>query len=1502
MEFFHMLQTKFLNLQAILLIIFVIIMPLPIFCASNNNNLLPNFPVAKPNCADRCGDISIPFPFGTTENCYYNSTYLVTCNTDFNPPKLFLQKSILEVTDISLDGRLKVLNFISHACYDQNGRRTSVIDTYLRLPIIYTISITANKFIVVGCNSIGYIQGEQFDRNYTTGCVAMCYREDDLAEESCAGVGCCQTNIPKYIRTANLTLRSSFSEDSECAYAFLVEESAFKLSLQTRTNLRNATVLPIVVDWAIGNGTCEEAQKDTSSTYACKSLHSKCHEPDNGYGYRCSCKEGYQGNPYLEDSCKDIDECRDPTQNDCEAHALCVNTPGNFTCVCPKGYTGDGIKGSKGCTRGESIRRESVIYKLASGIAVGIILVMLIICWLYIELKRRNSSKTKQKFFLQNGGILLQEKLTSREKSSDMAVIFSSSELIKATNNFHTSMIIGQGGYGVVYKGCLTDKRIVAIKKSKEVDPNQIDQFINEVIVLSQINHRNVVKLLGCCLETQSPLLVYEFISNGTLFEYIHSMPRTHSFDWKMRLKIATETAGVLSYLHSAASTPIIHRDVKSANILLDHTFTVKVADFGASRLVPLDQTQLSTMVQGTFGYLDPEYMQTNQLTEKSDVYSFGVVLVELLTGRKALSYDKPEEERNLANFFLSILKQELLFRVLDDDIVWGGNREQIVEVASLAKGCLNVKGEDRPSMKEVAMELEGLRLGGKHSWEQTEHNEEKIEMESLLGEGVNGLDSVYTKLLNLGLVILLIMGLPTFCASNNNNLLPNFPVAKPNCADRCGDISIPFPFGTTENCYYNSTYLVTCNTTFNPPKLFLMKSNVEVTDTSLDGQLKVMNFISHECYAQNGSRTSSFDTWIRLTIGYTVNNTANKFTILGCDSSGFISGMLTDRIYTTGCITMCYGEEDVAEASCTGLGCCQSFIPRNVRSANVSLSSYYNNTYVWKYNKCNYAFLVEERAFNFSLETRTNLNPRTRLPMVVDWAIGHGTCKEAQNDTSSTYACKSPHSECYNPNNGDGYRCRCKEGYQGNPYLEDGCKDIDECSDPTRHDCEQICVNTPGSFKCDCRKGYTSDGIKGSKGCTHVESVRGESVVYKLALGISLGIIIALLFIWWLYMRLKKRKSSKMRQMFFLQNGGILLQEKLTKREQSSDMAMIFSSTELNKATNNFHNSMIIGQGGYGVVYKGYLTDKRIVAIKKSKEVDPTQIDQFINEVIVLSQINHRNVVKLLGCCLETQTPLLVYEFISNGTLFEYIHNMPRTHSFDWKMRLKIATETAGVLSYLHSAASTPIIHRDVKSANILLDHTFTVKVADFGASRLVPLDQTQLSTMVQGTFGYLDPEYMQTNQLTEKSDVYSFGVVLVELLTGRKALSYDKPEEERNLANFFLSIVKQELLFRVLDDDIVWEGNEEQIIEVSRLAKGCLNVRGEDRPSMKEVAMQLEGLRVGGKHSWAQTEHNEEKIEMESLLGEGVNGLDIDYVNSVSIGYDSLKDHNILPMSGGR
>ncbi|KAL8460837.1 hypothetical protein ACS0TY_032369 [Phlomoides rotata] len=671
-----------------------------------------------------------------------------------------------------------------------------------------------------------------------------------------------------------------------------------------------------------------------------------------------------------------------------------------------------------------------------------------------------------------------------------------------------------------------------------------------------------------------------------------------------------------------------------------------------------------------------------------------------------------------------------------------------------------------------------------------------------------------------------------------------------PNCSDLCGNVTIPYPFGTTAECPMRYGFLLTCNQTFDPPRLFFYNTNTQITGISLDGQLTILQHPAFDCYDQN--RTSISNSKPSLILWpFTVNNTANKLTIVGCDTFGSVHGHRLDaRDFYTGCTAMCGSNEDMETGSCTALGCCQTSIPKQVWQVKIHLQSYNNYSYVAGTNKCSYAFIAEEGAFTFSAESYASLSNVQSLPMVVDWTIGHGTCEKARMN-SSDYACKSANSSCYKPDNGGGYRCSCMHGYRGNPYLVDGCQDIDECLDPRLNNCEKTCENELGSFYCVCPKGYHGDGRKDGHGC-----IRGESLVFKLVAGVAVGIIALLVPICWLHMRLRRRRLIKTRRKFFLLNGGLLLHEKLSSRDASSSSApraRIFSASELHKATRNFDSSAIIGRGGFGTVYKGVLSDEQVVAIKKSREVvDPRQIEQFINEVIVLSQINHRNVVKLLGCCLETQAPLLVYEFVSNGTLSEHVHDEAKACFLSWGTRLRIAAETAGVLSYLHSQASTPIIHRDVKSANILLDQDLTAKVSDFGASRLVPLDQSQLSTLVQGTFGYLDPEYMQTNRLSEKSDVYSFGVVLLELLTGRKAVSNDRPEEERGLAFFFLYVMEQDGLFEVVEPSIMREEIKEQLMEVAILAKQCLNVKGEERPSMREVEMVLEGVRAELEEMW--------------------------------------------------
>ncbi|CAM0903013.1 unnamed protein product [Alopecurus aequalis] len=372
------------------------------------------------------------------------------------------------------------------------------------------------------------------------------------------------------------------------------------------------------------------------------------------------------------------------------------------------------------------------------------------------------------------------------------------------------------------------------------------------------------------------------------------------------------------------------------------------------------------------------------------------------------------------------------------------------------------------------------------------------------------------------------------------------------------------------------------------------------------------------------------------------------------------------------------------------------------------------------------------------------------------------------------------------------------------------------------------------GGFNCTCPSGMSGDGLKEGSGCNGIGTLQ-ISIVVGLAM-----LLLLLVLGFWTHWLLKKRKVAKKRQRYFMQNGGILLKQQMLSRKVP---LRIFTSGELNKATNKFSDDNIVGRGGFGTVYKGILSDQMVVAVKRSQRVDQSQVEQFVNELVILSQVTHTNVVQLLGCCLEAEVPLLVYEFITNGALFHHLHNTSVPMS--WEDRLRIAVETASALAYLHLAAKPPIVHRDVKSSNILLDERFTAKVSDFGASRPIPQNQTHVTTLVQGTLGYMDPEYFQTSQLTEKSDVYSFGVVLIELLTRQKPISDGQMDEVRSLAMHFSTLFHHNRLLEIVDSQVAEEAGMRHVKTVAQLALRCLRLKGEERPRMIEVAVELEALR---------------------------------------------------------
>ncbi|CAL5421505.1 unnamed protein product [Camellia sinensis] len=576
----------------------------------------------------------------------------------------------------------------------------------------------------------------------------------------------------------------------------------------------------------------------------------------------------------------------------------------------------------------------------------------------------------------------------------------------------------------------------------------------------------------------------------------------------------------------------------------------------------------------------------------------------------------------------------------------------------------------------------------------------------------------------------------------------------KPNCPKKCGNITIPYPFGIgNPRCSMNKSFLLKCN----------------ISRIGLD----------YWSYQVNLTGTP-----------FTFSATENRVIAIGCDTLGCIAD-IDGTQFVSGYASICDHPVNLTrEGPCSGIGCCQTQIPNGLKSIDMSIDAVYNYTYSRHFSPCNYVFLARKDWFDFSsIDLISLTNVDRKPPTVLDWAVGEETCEsmDLSYASSSIYPC-GPNTNCADSNNGPGYRCVCKPGYQGNPYLSEsqGCKDIDECLDQTMHCCEGTCRNTQGNYTCHCPLGMSGDGKVACQG---------------------------------------------------------------------------FRVTTLVAAW---------------IEIKGVLANGSLVAVKKPNVADKTKIKHFQREVIkqafqheisIVSQVNHKNVVKLLGLCLETEFPSLIYEFISNGSLFDHLHVKHSAMLKSWANRLRIAAEISLALDYLHSLADPPIIHRDVKSMNILLDEKFTAKVSDFGASVLIPFGQSVVHTKIHGTHGYLDPEYLITGLLTVKSDLYGFGVVLMEPLTGQKPILKRKnPEENVNFIQYFISSVEQKKISQVLMNcEDVDQSESEQIEAVAELAVRCLNSSSIERPTMKEVAEQLNGLMK--LHETFEAQENDE--EMESLLG---------------------------------
>ncbi|XP_035840271.1 wall-associated receptor kinase-like 2 [Helianthus annuus] len=691
-------------------------------------DVVPGF--AKPGCNETCGNLTIPYPFGIGPNCFLNRWYAVDCVS--SKPYLSSLKH-LPLLGIDLSEQMVLVNVsLSSKCQASVWNSTQIVNLG-DSPFLF--SMMHNKFTIQGCGTAAISS----HGNDITWCSTLCSQPSMSSRiDNCYGIHCCRAKVPYYLEAFSVNVSSNKS----CLSAFLVADNSYVHDLFSRQSYDgDVSSIPTVLRWTLTNNDYSKASCNYS--FSTHELHMS--ENTSVHTGKCSCRsEIEEGNPYLSGGCKVTEEC-----------TKCMETSGS--CVYKVSYSG--VRNFV-CDHqfGHSRSKSS---SLAIFLGVGISILALILTALgftfYKIIQRAKDKRRKKRFFERNGGLLLQQQEACNGDLVDKTKLFTSEELEKATNYFNENRIIGCGGQGIVYKGMLADGSVVAVKKPKSFDQSQPEQFINEMVIISQINHRNVVKLLGCCLETDVPILVSEFISNGTLYEHIHHETTEIFIPLNIRLQIATEVAGALSYLHSATSIPIYHRDIKSTNvdfggvttnILLDEKSRAKISDFGTLRFISIGQTHLTTIVKGTFGYLDPEYFQTSQFTEKSDVYSFGVVLVELLTGEKPICLSRFGGNITLVAHFMSAFEEGRVMSILDVKMVKEGGRDVLIKVVDLAIRCLNLCGKNRPTMREVVLKLEAIRMshlssGVNLDFEKVKYNDEKEEELLMLSYGESTSSSI---------------------------------------------------------------------------------------------------------------------------------------------------------------------------------------------------------------------------------------------------------------------------------------------------------------------------------------------------------------------------------------------------------------------------------------------------------------------------------------------------------------------------------------------------------------------------------------------------------------------------------------------------------------------------------------------------------------------------------------------------------------------------------------
>ncbi|QCD95729.1 serine/threonine-protein kinase PBS1 [Vigna unguiculata] len=992
------------------------------------------------------------------------------------------------------------------------------------------------------------------------------------------------------------------------------------------------------------------------------------------------------------------------------------------------------------------------------------------------------------------------------KEGNNLPTMFNFSTIDIATNHFSNRNKLGEGGFGTVHKGTLIDGQEIAVKRLSKTSRQGTEEFKNEVKLMATLQHRNLVKLLGCSIQQDEKLLIYEFMPNRSLDYFIFDTLQGKSLDWTKRLKIIDGIARGLMYLHQDSRLRIIHRDIKTSNILLDDNMIPKISDFGLARIFGADQAEANTnRVMGTHGYMPPEYAGHGCFSTKSDVFSFGVIVIEIISGRKNRGFRDPHH--HLLNLLghVSLNNHNKTYRNTME------SQQILMLIIYTTFFCFmptssTITPNQSLQYHETLVSSAGTFEAGFFDFGNSRRQYFGIWYKSILPRTIVWVanrnvpaqnSTAVLKLTHQGDLVIL-DGSGGRVWSSNSSKIAVKPVVQlldsGNLVVKDGESSENFLWESFD--YPGDTFL----------------AGMKLKSDFVTGPYQYLTSWRDNEDPAEGEFYYKIDTR-----GFPQQVTTKGTTIFystGPWNGYLFSGVSWDRMHrflnfsfelTNKGVTYGYETLNSSVLSRTMLklnprGGTERFLWSNQRQSWDTVNSH-------PIDQCEYFGTC-------GVNSICNIN---KLPI----------CECLQGFTPKFLAKWDSHDwsggcvrrtklSC---DNGDWFK-----EYRGIKFPETSSSWFDRSL--SLEECETLCFRN-----CSCTAYANSNIRDGGSGCllwfgdlvdlrTHTD--RGQEIHIRMPFserdqrrnkrdlspkrlaGIIVGLVTFIVgltvLVWATSKRIKGMKLPKPVKKS--------IPWKHMMDKEGNNLPTMFNFSTIDIATNHFSNRNKLGEGGFGTVHKGTLIDGQEIAVKRLSKTSRQGTEEFKNEVKLMATLQHRNLVKLLGCSIQQDEKLLIYEFMPNRSLDYFIFDTLQGKSLDWTKRLKIIDGIARGLMYLHQDSRLRIIHRDIKTSNILLDDNMIPKISDFGLARIFGADQAEANTnRVMGTHGYMPPEYAGHGCFSTKSDVFSFGVIVIEIISGRKNRGFRDPHHHLlNLLGHAWRLWNEErpleLMDEILDD----------------------------------------------------------------------------------------------------